>query len=575
MLEIESRANHMAVMMQAFYWDAPKHEKKEHEWWNFVAEKVEDLGKAGINALWLPPVSKESSNTGMGYAPYDYFDLGDFDQKGGMKTWYGNRAELEALIAKAHKNGIGLYADMVINHNSGADEEEVNPLDGQKRWTKFNPKSGRFPRDWNCFHPSRYEQVMIEGENFAGFPHLCHRNPLVYTEMFNYARMLIEELGFDGFRFDFAKGFGAWMIGVLAKYRYVKDGEEFTPYVVAELWSGTEDIDNWLDQVNSMTDNQIAAFDFPLRYKLKDVCDTPNYDLRNLTDGGAVVMKRPMHAATFVDNHDMGDNMIVNDKLMAYSFIMVHEGYPCIFWYDYYNNQLDAPRHTARHQRADPGAPQIRRRRLADTSRRPRPLHHAARRLEGRQDRAARAHLRAEQPRRQMVRHIGEDEVAQSEVRSDRMGRPSTIRGRAPRRTHHRWRRQRRVPCPAARLLPSTCRFRVRVRPEHRMIFLSYEIRRSGLSRLQLRPRYLQRSGRNRKAARHLSMARLGGPAGLRRHPGARRVRLWRLSAHGRHREVCSRHAVSGEVRQSRAAWSWASATASRFSASPGCCPEH
>ena len=37
-------------------------EKKEHEWWNFVAEKVEDLGKAGIQALWLPPVSKASSN---------------------------------------------------------------------------------------------------------------------------------------------------------------------------------------------------------------------------------------------------------------------------------------------------------------------------------------------------------------------------------------------------------------------------------------------------------------------------------------------------------------------------------
>jgi alpha-amylase len=32
---------------------------------------------------------------------------------------------------------------MVINHNSGADEEEVNPLDGQKRWTKFKPKSGK------------------------------------------------------------------------------------------------------------------------------------------------------------------------------------------------------------------------------------------------------------------------------------------------------------------------------------------------------------------------------------------------------------------------------------------------
>jgi len=334
----------MSVMMQAFYWDAPRLENKEHEWWNFVAERVEDLGKAGFNALWLPPISKASSNTSMGYDPYDYFDLGDFDQKGGTKTWYGNRAELEALIQKARSCSIGCYADMVINHNSGADEEEVNGLDGQKRWTRFNPASGKFPRDWNCFHPSRYEREMVEGENYAGFPHLCHRNPLVYAAMFEYARMIIEDLGFEGFRFDFVKGFGAWMIGLLAKYKYQKpDNNEFEPFVVGELWSGGDDIEAWLAKANKYTDNQIAAFDFPLRYKLKGVCDSPNFDLRQLTDGGTVVMKRPANAATFVDNHDMGDDAIVNDKLMAYSFILVHEGYPCVFWHDYYNNQLDRP----------------------------------------------------------------------------------------------------------------------------------------------------------------------------------------------------------------------------------------
>ena len=37
------------------------------------------------------------------------------------------------------------------------------PIDGQKRWTNFDPKSGIFPRDYNHFHPSRYECVMIEG----------------------------------------------------------------------------------------------------------------------------------------------------------------------------------------------------------------------------------------------------------------------------------------------------------------------------------------------------------------------------------------------------------------------------
>ena len=69
---------------------------------------MEALGKSGFNALWLPPINKGASNTSMGYDPYDYFDLGDFDQKGGTKTWYGNKAELQALIAKAKAERDGL-----------------------------------------------------------------------------------------------------------------------------------------------------------------------------------------------------------------------------------------------------------------------------------------------------------------------------------------------------------------------------------------------------------------------------------------------------------------------------------
>ena len=329
----------MSVMLQAFYWDCPAEEKQDHTWWNFAAEHVEDISKSGFDALWLPPISKSAQTRSMGYDPYDYFDLGDYDQKGGTKTWYGNRAELEALIKKVHDNGMSCYADMVISHNSGGDEEESNPLDGQTRWTKFYPKSGRFPRDWNCFHPSRYE-VTPDGELFADFPHLCHHNPLVYTSIMEYAQLIIEELGFDGFSFDFAKGYGAWMLAAIAKYRYVKDGKEFSPFVVAEYWEDGESIEQWLAKVNGFSDNQVAAFDFPLRYKLKEVCDTFHYDLRELTQDGAIVTNSPRKAVTFVDNHDMGANMIVNDKMLAYSYILVHEGYPSVFWYDYYNNGL-------------------------------------------------------------------------------------------------------------------------------------------------------------------------------------------------------------------------------------------
>jgi alpha-amylase len=321
----------MAVMMQAFYWDCAVKEEKRGEWWNYLAAEIPKLGKqgAGFDSLWLPPISKAADPNSNGYDPYDYFDLGDFDQKGAVKTAFGNSEELRKLISAIHENGMGAIADMVINHNSGADEEEINPLDGKSRWTKFNPKSGIFPRDWNSFHPSRYERTMIEGEKFAGFPHLCHRNPSVYKAMFDYARMVIEDRDFDGFRFDFVKGFGTWMIGLLAKYQYEKkNNPDFSPFVVGEYWAGPDEIDGWLNGVAGMTDSQIAAFDFPLRYKLKDVCDTPNYDLRNLTDGGSVSAARPFNAVTLTENHDMNDNAVVNDKMLGYSFILTQDGYP-------------------------------------------------------------------------------------------------------------------------------------------------------------------------------------------------------------------------------------------------------
>ncbi|MBL8486238.1 MAG: hypothetical protein JNK22_04055, partial [Rhodocyclaceae bacterium] len=93
----------MGVMMQAFFWDCPREAGQEYRWWNHVREKLPELAAAGFGALWLPPVHKAANLGGpsMGYDPYDYYDLGEFDQRGSVKTWFGARDELLALIAEA------------------------------------------------------------------------------------------------------------------------------------------------------------------------------------------------------------------------------------------------------------------------------------------------------------------------------------------------------------------------------------------------------------------------------------------------------------------------------------------
>ena len=332
----------MGVMMQAFFWDCPREEGREFQWWNYVLEKVPSLAKVGFTSLWLPPVHKAANLSGpsMGYDPYDYYDLGEFDQKGAVPTWFGTRPELEGLIEAAHRHGLSLIADVVINHNSGADEQEVNPLIGQARWTRFHPKSGRFPRDWRCFHPSMYES-WDEG-TFGDMPDLSHRNPYVYAELMKLARWLIEEVGFDGFRYDFVKGYGANTITAIQEYRYMRDGKPFMPYGVAEFWDNARAIENWVDLANFSNSNPVDAFDFPLREMLKALCDRYGFSLLSLTTWETVLQKQPLTTVTFVENHDLRDEgrPIVNDKLLAYSYILTHEGYPCVFWHDYFNYNL-------------------------------------------------------------------------------------------------------------------------------------------------------------------------------------------------------------------------------------------
>jgi alpha-amylase len=333
----------MGVLMQAFYWDCPRIAGVEFGWWRHVTQRLESLRQVGFSALWLPPCSKAADAASMGYDPFDLFDLGEFDQRGAVPTWFGTKLELIALVTGAHARGMQVYADAVYNHMSGGDKER-NPDFDVEGWTRFHPASGRFPRDYRSFHPSLYQRR--DDLSWGGMPDLCHRNPQVYAAVMEHANMLIAEVGFDGFRFDFVKGYGAWMVKSLKERRYVRGGHVVEPFCVAEAWSSAHEIDEWLGDANHRADNPISAFDFPLRYRLKDLCDSYGFSLRRLAEPGTVLARDPFRAVTFVDNHDFrgGDAPpIVHDKMLAYAFILSHGGYPCVFWQDYFEHGLGRP----------------------------------------------------------------------------------------------------------------------------------------------------------------------------------------------------------------------------------------
>jgi alpha-amylase len=72
-------------------------------------DRIVDVFMAGYGALWLPPTGKAEGGQSVGYDVFDRFQLDG--------TFYGDGNELTRLIAEAHRAGIVVWADIVLNHN--------------------------------------------------------------------------------------------------------------------------------------------------------------------------------------------------------------------------------------------------------------------------------------------------------------------------------------------------------------------------------------------------------------------------------------------------------------------------
>lgn len=302
------------VMMQAFYWDVPA----GGTWWDSLEVKMTDWSNAGIDAIWLPPASKAQNGPfSMGYDPFDYYDFGDYNQMGSIETRFGNRAELEGLINSAHNEGINVIADIVLNHNSGANLQ-ANPFTGTDTWTDFQPLSGKFYRSYYDFHPN--DAASADEGYFGGFPDLSHVKPYVQDWLWksdsSVAKYYKNVIGFDGWRFDYVKGFGSWVVNDWMG--------EVGGFGVGELWDGNAaTLESWANSAG------VSAFDFACYYAMNDAFD--GNDLTKLNND--MLWKRnAMKAVTFVTNHDTDE---IWEKMLAYAYILTHEGYPTIFYRDY------------------------------------------------------------------------------------------------------------------------------------------------------------------------------------------------------------------------------------------------
>jgi alpha-amylase len=368
------------VMFQCFHWFS----RSDGVLWNELAELAPELASRGITSVWIPPCGKAAGGSeDVGYAVYDPFDLGEFDQKGSVRTKYGTREELLRALTRLHEHNIQVYADMVFNHRCGADEtEEVralrvcaddrNQVEAEpiqiKAWTKFDfPGRGdtHSAFKWNFQHftavdcnadaPDEQCIYLLEGKTFSGEVSFEQGNfdflmgcdvdtyhPDVREELYRFGRWFVDTTGVGGFRLDAAKHIPAsffrdWLNHMRSHFG---DRELFS---VAEYWSADlDELNSFLAKVEETT----QLFDVPLHFRFVQASRTGrDFDLSTVFDG-SLVSSKPSLAVTFVDNHDTQPGASLESwvepwfKPLAYALILLRrDGYPCLFAADYYGHE--------------------------------------------------------------------------------------------------------------------------------------------------------------------------------------------------------------------------------------------
>ena len=363
-------------MMQFFEWNVPD----DGGHWERLAAQCKALAAAGIGAVWIPPCTKGGEPGSVGYDVYDLYDLGEFDQKGSVRTKYGTKAALRQAVQAAHAAGIKVIADVVLNHKASADATErfrvveVDPNDRNRvisepfdieGWTRFSfPGRGDqySPFQWHFFHFSAVDRDELSkrsgifkiigdhkdwaqtvDEEKGNFDYLMsadidYHHPDVVAEIQQWAIWLIQTLELDGFRMDAVKHISQHFVKSLIDYIRANLSRDF--FVVGEYWNADEER---LNRFINESDQEIQLFDVALHYHLAEASHQGRaYDMTLLFQG-TLVATNPFRAVTFVDNHDSQPGESLESwvsawfKPIAYALILLmRDGLPCLFYGDYY-----------------------------------------------------------------------------------------------------------------------------------------------------------------------------------------------------------------------------------------------
>jgi len=363
------------MMLQGFSWYLPP----DGQHWRRMAERADNLASLGFTAAWLPPAYKgQAGANDVGYGAYDLWDLGEFDQKGTVRTKYGTREEYVEAVRALQDAGVQVLGDVVLNHKMGGDglerveAVEVDPADRREdigdttaidTWSRFTfpGRAGaldRFEWDASCFTGCDWDELgqrqglwRFAGKEWAtdvdhsengNFDYLMGMDvdladERVYRQLATWGRWYLRVTGVNGLRLDALKHmsrdfYRRWLADM-------RDSVDHELFVVGEYWA--RDVGSLTDYLGE--ERALSLFDVPLHFNFFHASESPETcDLRTLFDGTLVACV-PIHAVTFVENHDTQPDQALEStvrhwfKPAAYALVLLREaGYPCVFFADLY-----------------------------------------------------------------------------------------------------------------------------------------------------------------------------------------------------------------------------------------------